>query len=820
MFNSQQADRESSAFTKWPELAAYVAPLAAYLPKALAPAKRNPRGISNEHRGLLDEIPKNYLAATIVRALLTELWGWRKRKSDEVIEAVDPKHGIKKQLQDVARAVGYQSIHAYNRVAGRSPFRENADFPALPLDAIATMGFYLIDAVSRAGLAPELFELHAPRGSGRRDDSPRLCISDAAAKRLGVFATVAGGRRPMVEMPRQWGRGQRGGYEYDLAGTVPLILGTDAKDPDCETIVYNTLNMLQATPWRVNHDVLRIAQEIDRQENLFVERSEKLQRDVILPERRLLEETAFEAGHNKPLHFVHALDFRGRVYPVATYLSPQGPDLARALLTFANGCSIAPGDTQAVEALDHYGEELSGTAFDLERIRRVADDPIGNRSFWWWAGGTGEKNRWQYLAYCIERAKLAEKHNASQPYESHLPVRLDASANGLQHMALLLKDEPLAKMVDVVVRPKGCEKVYDDVARRINDELRSRADDYRVKALLSRCDGGRITKEHAKSPTMIFGYGGTHRGIGKRFAKEHLRPQMRTEVEALAREIQPMLAGMTWGVRIRPWKPARYGTPRQATPKEIARVAQAAASVIVNELASCFVQAAWTALETGVTAPAYVLREWFQKTARAIACDDNVAEWRVPGTNFPARQMRCFTAKKGQKRQVWFYWCGVKQHHVTVLVKPPTKLSKRKHSTSLAPNVIHSLDAAHLMMTLEQFSAEDAPIGTIHDGFATWATRVTKLDYCFKLARQNLYSRQHNPFKELVQQFREKCEAAGSQLPTPPTQGTLELEDVYWPSDEELEYLASLGDVEPREPDDLEPPDDLPDHVRKAKSLH
>lgn len=35
--------------------------------------------------------------------------------------------------------------------------------------------------------------------------------------------------------------------------------------------------------------------------------------------------------------FAHNLDWRGRVYPLATCLSPQGDELSRALLEFANG---------------------------------------------------------------------------------------------------------------------------------------------------------------------------------------------------------------------------------------------------------------------------------------------------------------------------------------------------------------------------------------------------------------------------------------------------------------------------------------------------
>jgi DNA-directed RNA polymerase len=42
-------------------------------------------------------------------------------------------------------------------------------------------------------------------------------------------------------------------------------------------------------------------------------------------------------------YFVHTMDFRGRVYPVSDHLSPQGSDLTRALLQFADGCPLGNG---------------------------------------------------------------------------------------------------------------------------------------------------------------------------------------------------------------------------------------------------------------------------------------------------------------------------------------------------------------------------------------------------------------------------------------------------------------------------------------------
>jgi DNA-directed RNA polymerase len=40
------------------------------------------------------------------------------------------------------------------------------------------------------------------------------------------------------------------------------------------------------------------------------------------------------------IYFPHQMDFRGRAYAVPMFLNPQGSDLAKGMLTFANGVPI------------------------------------------------------------------------------------------------------------------------------------------------------------------------------------------------------------------------------------------------------------------------------------------------------------------------------------------------------------------------------------------------------------------------------------------------------------------------------------------------
>src|SRR2546425_11505315 len=90
-----------------------------------------------------------------------------------------------------------------------------------------------------------------------------------------------------------------------------------------------------------------------------------------------------------------------------------------------------------------------------------------------------------YLAYCVERARLIDALAAGVPAVSTLPVWQDASANGFQHMALLLRDEELAKKVNLLPLENGERAdIYKIVAEKMTARLKALAlDNKRAPAM-------------------------------------------------------------------------------------------------------------------------------------------------------------------------------------------------------------------------------------------------------------------------------------------------------------------------------------------------
>ena len=170
-------------------------------------------------------------------------------------------------------------------------------------------------------------------------------------------------------------------------------------------------------------------------------------------------------------------DYRGRIYPQTPWFSPQGGDLQRALLEFAQGQVL---NEAGVSALRRHGANLvqrSRLLRDLgitdrqvvtlqERERWVCDheqdilasaaDPLAE-SFW---REVADKPM-QFLAFCL--AYQQWHHNPAALV--HLPVQIDGTCNGLQHIAALTGDKALAEAVNVLPRADGLPAdIYSDLA--------------------------------------------------------------------------------------------------------------------------------------------------------------------------------------------------------------------------------------------------------------------------------------------------------------------------------------------------------------------
>ena len=226
---------------------------------------------------------------------------------------------------------------------------------------------------------------------------------------------------------------------------------------------------------------------------------------------------AIQVGHNVFWHS-WAVDYRGRFLPRTPSMSPQGDDFDRALIRFKewkplgkdgirwfyihvcnlfskrewaedSGCNwvVDPLTGRPVEAdaKSPFEKRFQWTKDNLETLRKIAQEftPIKQdytpkKQFTEILGLQGKPRSgdesFQRLAVVLELDRihsLSDDGIKLEDVTSGQPVYLDASNNGFQHAAALLRYRQLAEAVNVVKSADGREQ---DLYQRVADEAQRR----------------------------------------------------------------------------------------------------------------------------------------------------------------------------------------------------------------------------------------------------------------------------------------------------------------------------------------------------------
>lgn len=211
-------------------------------------------------------------------------------------------------------------------------------------------------------------------------------------------------------------------------------------------------------------------------------------------------------------YFPHFLDFRGRVYPMPTDLHPQSDDLGKSLLTFADGKPLGVRGFYwlRVQLANTFGEdklsldERAKWAEDhVMEIMDSADNPLDGQRFWEQAD-----DPFQFLAAAFE---FTEAMSSGDPasYVSYLPINMDGSCNGLQHLSAMGRDRVGAVATNVANNSER-QDIYMQVAEKVLDQVSRDAAEGNEQAQQW---VGKINRKTVKRAVMTTPYGVTARGI-------------------------------------------------------------------------------------------------------------------------------------------------------------------------------------------------------------------------------------------------------------------------------------------------------------------
>jgi len=607
---------------------------------------------------------------------------------------------------------------------------------------------------------------------GHHNRQTRIVFTPAAAEWMAKAHAAEMLRspvhQPMVCPPRDWKDPYTGGY---ISGSLRRATLMQTRVAGAELMgaieqmrmVYDAVNAIQRTPWRINKGVLAVMTEAkesgERLQALLAEPDRALparpadlppqgtkltaeQKETLMLYKRQCAEvytrnarlhtqrvaalskvaTAASFADEQAIYFPHYLDFRGRIYPYASYLNPQSDDVGRALLEFAEGKPLGERGLfwLKVHVANLFGidkvsfeDRVAWVDANMERLLRYAAAPLDDLS---WAFGDGAADSpWCALAACME---LAGAMVQGEDYVSHLPIAMDGSCSGLQHYSAMLRDPKGGASVNLVPAEKPGD-IYTAVAQRAQALI-----DASLEEGATPWKGGKVVRKIAKQPTMTMCYSATLFGM---------QSQIANAVEKLGGE--DYLMGY-----------------------DVRQASVYAAGVV------------WDAIGDTVVAAKEGMA--FLKACAKLANEaGQPIRWTAPN-GFIVRQG--YTDYMSRRNNV--HYKGLRLR-LTLAVDTKT-LDHKRQVAGVAPNFVHSLDSSHLMATVTL--GEDNGLkhwACIHDSFGTHAADVDLLHRCIREA----FIEQYTPC--VLERFREEIVAQlppelAAKVPPVPAKGALDLDAV------------------------------------------
>ena len=171
-----------------------------------------------------------------------------------------------------------------------------------------------------------------------------------------------------------------------------------------------------------------------------------------------------------------SFDYRGRVYPIPSFLTSQDTDFGKSLVRFADEAPITEDGKKwlAFQVATTFGldkatieERLAWLEVEenIQRIIRVATDPINNIGDWETAD-----EPWQFASACEEYYSVVI---AKTRETTGLCVATDATCSGIQILAGLCRDKSAASLVNVLPSDKP-QDAYQVIADKCRDEIPQR----------------------------------------------------------------------------------------------------------------------------------------------------------------------------------------------------------------------------------------------------------------------------------------------------------------------------------------------------------
>ena len=464
---------------------------------------------------------------------------------------------------------------------------------------------------------------------------------------------------------------------------------------------------VQQQGWQINKPVLEIiknhrplfhayiAEDDSEEELLKAEQSKSKVREIksIIAKADKINDVFYQLVE---------FDYRGRMYSHEAYLNFQGSDYARGLMLFDKPKRVTAKGLKwlARHTATSYNQSYPitnipdwCTADYLSHLQKEGLDSISvdkmtlkDRELWTYWNMDFILNNHElldcekpvsFLACCFEWRKYEEN---KEHFFSRLPIPIDGSNNGWQHLAAISKDPQAGQLVGLIPTDIQ-EDFYVKTAKALIDVMPDWFEERNIPMK-------HIRKGISKRGSMTRAYSAGAQKIGENMWLDCRQAGYHEKYDITEKDCQVLAKNLVLainGVCVGPLRTMKYL-------QDVATVA---------------------------------LNTWKKDTLR----------WRTP-----AKFLVEFHAPQVKKARVRNTIRGFRRVNHVVQIPVPFP-DRRKFMTGISPNFIHSLDAAHMCLVIDRWNRDFAGV---HDSFSTHADDVDDLLDLTKQVFIELYAEDDN----------------------------------------------------------------------------
>ena len=585
---------------------------------------------------------------------------------------------------------------------------------------------------------------------------PTQAMLETYRKNADMFSRFIVDRTPTIIPPKPWTGLSKGGY-YGIMGQrlhfmrINHIVGrtkvvksylNKIRDVDLSQ-VYEAVNSIQATAYRINQDVYSIIEAIfdqggelagiprfepETEPQMAVKESKKdfikkrwlpwLEREQERRGRAIRGMKRFNYAkdfkNRDKIYCPCNIDFRGRIYPVPSF-NHQGDDFMKALIEYSDPVPLK--DNKDIELLWWQGANLWGNdkvshAEQVEWVKsnhwKILDSAKAPLEYLWW---TEADEPLQFLAWCMEY-KRAEEHKESTGEYTNFICRIviayDGTCSGLQHYSAILRDPVGGSAVNLIDHERPAD-IYQQVADKVKAVVEQDAIHGTLDEVTKEETGGG-QRVHFGSRTLATAW--LSYGITRKVVKRNVMT-------------------LAYGSGQYGFQEQLYNDITKKAP-EFKRIQKPCAKYLAKIV--------WQQVQDVVVSATEGMK-YLKALAGVLTKHGLPVNWWTP-LGLPVQQQylkmetKYIRTRFGESIRIPLYYQEV---------SPNEDLDANGQKNGIAPNFIHSLDSTHLMMVVNNAGLSNYT--TIHDSFGTSLGEARALQRVIREQLYKLYT-EHSPIEE------------------------------------------------------------------------